>query len=232
MGLGLGMGLGLSLGGAAAPFTPLARKVAGALWARGDSLTQSAGVVTGWVDKYALQATATAGNSPTYTAAAAAFNNRAVIHYHGAGSFLRFTGFAISQPNTIYVVADFSVVGFLFDGHTSSQIASGGNGTNWSMTAGTALASSISANGPHVFCCVFNGATSALYIDNSQVAAASGPAGANALSDVFIGLGAGGQDATAVGDIAEWTALPGADASGQRAQYYNYAATYYALAVS
>jgi hypothetical protein len=109
---------------------------------------------------------------------------------------------AYAQPNYIFIAAkhgDAAAGKHLFDGAGAGRNLIGtAAGPVWTMYAGTVV-SSVSATDTNnnIFCGVFNGASSALYV-NGGTAVISGNAGAQALGvsaaggDFIVGAGVGG----------------------------------------
>lgn len=243
MGLGLGLGLSLATVGSssAAAFAPtdLANLKAwyrmdlGATTSSGgtslDALADQSG--TGDAAKN-LTKTGTVG----YTATDAAYNNRPVAVGTAAGR-LEGSGFwAASQahPYTVYIVGESDTSGGRWmDGDPTGRGLimnnNGGGGTEWAMYAGTFVESSGGTpEDPAVICAVFNGASSALYVDDPVSAAASGNAGSATLNQaVLMGLGGGGGELP--GKLAELILYSGAHDQTTRTQVMAYLATRYGL---
>lgn len=216
-------------------FTPLVRKKAGALWLRGDSLVQSGGLVTGWVDKFGNWPAATliGANSPNYTAASASYGGRAVANFPDAvvrGLFL--SSFVCTQPNTIYLVVDNNASnGGVVDGSGGGrEIVYFTTGLVWGMYAGAFLTSAVATAGPHAICGIFNNMTSAIIIDNAQPPVITG---STSNSGWTSGLTIGCQISASnpmKGNIAEILIVPGQDSFTQTKAYFDYVNQYYGLA--
>ena len=223
-----------TIGGAGLPIYnfPATRNVAGAIWLRGDSLTQASGLVTGWNDKFGNWPSATIiGTAPVPVASIAAYGGRPGVSITGSQRGLRVATFTVSQPSTIYVVADNSSTAntSLVDADTARQVIQR-QAANWIYFAGSVVASTVTTTGPHAWCAVFSGASSHLYADDSGTPAASGNPGANALTSVTIGsTGVGNQIS---GNILEFIVLPGSDSLAQRQAMFAYFAQNYGLAVA
>lgn len=136
---------------------------------------------------------ATTGNQPAYTTAAK--NGLNVGTFDGTDSLVA-TSVTKTQPTMAFIVAKLSVAT-----GAAQWLMSGPSGTShviyklattnfWSLYSGSVLSSVVAADTNwHVFCAVFNGASSYLMLDGVQIA--SGNAGTNGLSAVSVGFGAG-----------------------------------------
>lgn len=156
----------------------------------GGTISQHVGRVFG---KVLIQATG--ANQPTYNATDATFNNLPSLYgdMGGAGGttpkqLAEQSGLSISQPNTwifvLQLVGDtvrlLSATGALqtiFWGFLDIGASAGSNIGN----------SGTRSNTLHVVAVVFNGASSAIYVDNSATPHASGNAGTNGIGGILIG---------------------------------------------
>lgn len=147
----------------------------------------------------------------------------------GGAAFLSNSSFTISNGDTIYVFAyigNITTTQVLIEGASVNQQLNINTSGHIVMNAGAGLTSSAPVSvGAHAICGVFNGASSALYIDSSSSAAASGNGGTNALTNVIVGgIGNGPAASTTTAEIV---IVSGADSSVQRAQMFAYAALRY-----
>ncbi len=128
---------------------------------------------------------ATAGNQPAYTSGG--FNGLNCATFDGTTKFLASSAFTMAYPFTIFAVAR----GVAADtaqrnitsniGGTSGFVYKTATTKLWSLYSGTVLSSATADNGgSHVVVGEFNGASSAMRLDNASIA--SGAAGSNGYS--------------------------------------------------
>lgn len=222
MGVGIGLGPGVCATGGVR-FNPAARGANLVLWLQGSTLTQSAGLVATWPDSSGNWTAATPNpTAPAYTASSASYNHLPTATFTSASSQqLKVASFAVSQPNTIYLVADTSAnPSNAIDAAGARQII--GFNNDWYFYAGASVTSSVSTAGPHAVASVINGASSVQYIDSSAATVASGNPSTNALNGgLFIGSSNGGVDCL-TGNIAEVIITNVADTQAQVAQMFAY----------
>lgn len=220
-------------------FSPLS--VAGAeLWLRSDlGLTISSGV-SAWGDqtpnaRHVTQGTV--GLRLGYSASDAAYNNKPVLVGTNLGYLDASVSGPASQPLTFYIVgqigtsADYKT---LVDAHTGNRAIVRANASEFSSTfAGTAnVESTTSIAGPSIICAVFNGASSAHYV-NSTTAAVTGNPGATGMGTIRIGAApAGSYPLPTDGKLAEILIYSGAHGATTRATILRYLSTRYALTVT
>lgn len=216
------------LSGAPPPFTPSGRSWA--FRARMDAGVvpgTDAQKVTGYNDisgsAYNLTQ-ATGANQPVFAAADALLNGQPSLKYDAtAGETLTSAAVVLAtQPFTIYIFASLgSVANYNFcTANAAGTPLIGIFGTNWVASAGAFIISAATATtGRHAICCVFNGASGALYVDNSTTPVASGPIGAGAQSTFSMG----GFNSSSLGECC---VAAGADSQAQRAQMFAYALRY------
>jgi len=103
----------------------------------------------------------------------------------GSGGFMNAAIGTVAQPYTIAAVAK-RLAGttnpFISD-QSNFQAGDNAGGGTWFETAGTSINGGTSDNNFHTFVMVLNGASSALYVDGTQIA--SGNAGSNSLGTAF-----------------------------------------------
>lgn len=153
------------------------------------SITSSSGAVSQWNDKsgngyHLLQSTA--GNKPT--TGTRTQNSLNVLDFNGSSNFLDTTTWSSqAQPTTVFAVAkgDATATQYnVFDttsGRQNLYYRGTGQYGLWSGSA-EVFGGTVNTN-PHVFSCVFNGASSVLYLDGSSIA--TGNPGTNAASGQF-----------------------------------------------
>lgn len=186
-----------------ASFSPGDGTITGLLaWYRADlGVTLNGSTVSAWADqsgtgdanKDATQATP--ANQPTFVASHANFNSRAVLSFDGTSDYLKTAAWAAtaSQPNTVYSVSRLTAAAsiFIYDGFAAAaRHAIFANAVTGNLTAfgGSSLNSTVSNTGVTRACCaLFNGASSAFYVDTYTVASVSGNAGSASLTGLTIG---------------------------------------------
>lgn len=211
------------------------------LWIYGDAgITHASNLVSLWADQsqqtYANRDYTAAGSfRPTYIAADAEFNNRGTTLWNGSGNWMGNAGAwgtLPTQPYTIYIVGKSM-------GATGVFFASGGAGnrsdvdvsaSNVHAYAGSNLTTSTPVTAPCVICVVFNGATSAIYVNGSLTAVLAGDVGAHTISQTYLGGNFGGGNLL-TGKIASVVITRGADTPRQRAEMVKYLGTYYGITV-
>lgn len=196
--------------------------------------------VGGWVDqsgagKNALQGTTAA--KPTLKLGANGINGKAALSFDG-GDDLTTAAFtaALSQPNTIYVVAKQASVGayhIFYDGEGAGSRNQfyADNVNKYSLYGGNTIAESVgSANtNAHLLVAQFNGASSSFWRDNSLLL--SGDVGAFALSGLYIGMNFT-QNLFLTGLFAEILVYNAAHTPTQRGQVQTYLATKYGITLA
>lgn len=199
-------------------------------WYRGDSVVTVSDAVATWTDK--------SGNSRDLTQATATSRpalvtraGQAALSFDGGDWLSGAMGSSLAQPLVHFVVFEPSVVSsssfFLFDGGaTDRQYAIwDGPNTSFDYYAGTEVSSGVALTADTITaaCVVFNGATSALYLNDFAAPADAGSAGTNALSDLTIGARTGSGAAALTGYVWEHIIVSGDDATNRAkvAAYFN-----------
>lgn len=190
---------------------------------------------TGDSNKNAIQATD--GKRPILTASDAAYNNRPTMTFNG--SQLHSVGnWAASQaqPFTIYLVgqsaAGHAQQAFLDDSAGTSVIYATDTSNDLAIYAGVSLSSTTVTTNPSVMCLVFNGASSAIYVNDATTAKATGNASGAALVSTVLGDNAGGTTPLN-GKIADSAGYAGAHNQATRsAMMAAYAGKRYAISVT
>ena len=209
-----------------------------AAWYRADNVVLNAGNVQTWPDLTLTSAhdlaQGTAGTRPIWVASDAGYGGQPSLDTRtgrwmstGAGVF------SLAVPCTYYWV-----------GHTTSALAAvltgggaAGNHENGSNSrpsytfAGTVLSSPANdADVANVRCSVLNGASSAIYVSDSQTAKASGAAGSNTLTQLFMGA-TNAAGAPWNGFVTELVIYTGAHDAATRQRVMRYLGQRYNLAV-
>lgn len=152
--------------------------------------------VGAWVDQIAAEyVQATTATKPTYRASVAAYNNQPALQFDG-GDWLRGAfAAALTQPTTIFLVADLSNTAnrFLLDGDDAANrnalaIVLG----NWRLVAGSNLDLGVADTNVNIFCAKFNGASSQLWANG--VTKGVGDPGAQVLDGLTIGADTAGNN--------------------------------------
>lgn len=174
----------------------------------------------------------TAANGNPTLANDAAYGGKPVATFAGAARLDPGGAWSssVSQALTIYVVGQASA-GSIFDGDSGHRVnLQSAFAPNWLMYAGAGFVNSGTlSNAPSVVCCVFNGASSAIYHNDFAAAAASGNPGTDPITRLAIGDLAGGVNAPLVGKFAELIACSGAHNAAKRAMFRAYFAGRYRL---
>jgi hypothetical protein len=138
---------------------------------------------------------ATTANQPTFSLESASFNNKpAILHSGSSTQYLTsaILGSAVTQPLTFYAIADWNTVAYryLFDSVNGAPRTAliDNNGSGLYAYAGSDIEGGTLTTGvAHCICVVFNGGSSAIYIDDMATAVVSGNAGAGGLQSLLIG---------------------------------------------
>jgi hypothetical protein len=173
----------------------------------------------------------TGANQPPYLSSDPVMGGRPSISIQSTTLTLANASFSQAQPDTVFAVFNVTnnaVFAAALDGTTARQILARST-INWAMSAGTTIQGGTADNKAHVWCGVFNGASSALYVDNSQTAVVTGNPGAAALTGLSIGSTAG--DNSINGEIAEVVIYSGALSAPARQAVFQYLGQRYGIAV-
>ena len=243
--MGLGMGLSLSLGGglpAIGP-PPIVTNIQFALVSTtGISASDIlAGTVGTWTDTLSGQTfsvtQATGASKPTYASTAAGYGGRPALASNGS-QFLAATIAGFSQPCTTYWVGEVSSAGGVVAVGTqtgaATLVGSGFAGANLTVVSGgTSIAGAVNNSTPHVTCTVLNGASSAVYMTDSQTASGSGNAGATNVG-TSLGIFASGTGGALimVGKMVAVVVYAAAHNASQRQQIMKWLGAGFRLAVS
>lgn len=153
--------------------------------------------VSTWGDATGNGYALTEGAAPQYVASG--LNGNPVVRFDGVDDFLTTTFSALSQPNSIFIVAQSQAAG---ETTSNKNVHASTNGSNthalyvdntspvtWNMFAGSNLNSGVTEDeNPHVFGELFNTTSSALRIDGTE--AVSGDVGSQSLDGLTIGTNA------------------------------------------
>jgi hypothetical protein len=180
--------------------------------------------VSTWGDETGNGHDLTAGTAPTYRTGI--INGNPVVRFDGADDFLDVAFPDLSQPNTVYMVAQsaesspsaFDEIHDSADDTNNRHTLAIDDG-NWAIYAGTVVRSSTPYdNSSHIFGELFNTTSSALRLDGSQIA--SGDVGSQALSGLTVGSNSS-QGTFAAIDVGEIVIYP-QDKSGIQSDIESY----------
>jgi hypothetical protein len=215
---GIGRGIGLSFTGRriGPAFTPATRNPA--LWLETDvGIVHTGPVFTSWTDQSSSHFVTTIDSAPAYLVSNAGYNNKPTLTF--ASNKLEIAAFTVSQPNTIYLVADnAAVVQNVIDGSSSRQIVGADGSQNWYGQALTQLVSTAPTISKSAVAVIFNGVSSKIYQNSSAAANASGDTGTNALTGLIIGNTSFGMN----GNMAAIIITNSADTPAQIGQMFRY----------
>lgn len=196
------------------------------------------GVAT-WADQSGNARDVTQGtdpNRPGWSASDALFNGLPALTWAGA-QWLDGAAWNIAQPFTVYVVgqagtfADWKT--FLdHNGAGARSIVRADPTHAFATHAGTANVLSANVSGPSLMAAVFNGASSAHYVNSLTAGGTSSP-GTNGLGTPRIGAWtAGVYPLQSTSRLCEIVVASGADSAAQREQMFRYLNRRYAIAVA
>ena len=184
-----------------------------------DNVWKANSVVSAWADLSAVKdnvSQATGSKQPIYLAADSHYNNQPSLSFATASSQNLVSAVAenIAQPLTIYVVgrATSTAGNYAFIDSASGGIVTGYAASvtsNTSYYAGTIVGSSTAVSSVSAMCFMYNGASSAMYVNTSVTAKANGNPGANAMGQFAVG-GAGRGASFLQGDMSEILVFSGA----------------------
>lgn len=211
------------------------------LWVYGEAgVTQTGNLISLWADQsqqtYANRDyTAAGGFRPTYTAADSEFNNRGTATFNGTGNWMANAGAwgtLPTQPYTIYIAGKSTgSAGVFFGSGGASNRSDVDVQTSFAHAyAGSNLTTTTLVTSPCIITVVFNGASSAIYVNGSLTAVVSGDVGAQSISQTYLGGNNGGGNLL-TGKIASVVITRGADTPRQRAEMVKYLGTYYGITV-
>ena len=211
------------------------------LWIYGEAgVTQSSNLISNWADQSQQSYSnrdyvASGGFRPTYTASDSEFGNRGTATFNGSGNWMANAGAwgtLPSAPYTIYVVGKStgSAGVFFASGGASNRSDVDVSSSNAHAYAGSNLTTSTPVTSACIICVVFNGASSAIYVNGSLTAVVSGDVGAQTISTTYLGGNYGGGNLL-TGKIASVVITRGADTARQRAEMISYLGTYYGITV-
>jgi hypothetical protein len=173
---------------------------------------------------------ATAGNRPTILTSGGA-GGQPALRFDGVDDWMAFTiGSALSQPFTVCVVLQFSV------SNGASQILHLGNsellieGTAWEAYASSLLSGGTPTTAVAVVTATFNGASSTIHVNGTQVAA--GAVGGGTATGTF-NLGRHPAVSRPLpADVYEILVYSGAKTSGDRAEIHTWVQDTYGVTVA
>lgn len=202
------------------------------LWLRGDlGITTTINTVNTWADQVSANSFTKFIGTTTYTASDSSYGNQSTLTMSGSDleSSTSSNWFGVTQPFTLYAVGEAdtsSQQSIIEDSHGGLDAELWLSGGKWGISAGGTGFSSIAGtlSTPLAFCGVYNGSSSALYIDNSSIAVGTGTVGvAGFLGNTFVG----GSSNALTGKVAELICYGGAHTNSQIAQVFAYFATRY-----
>jgi hypothetical protein len=209
-----------------------------ALYDPTQGLTQASNLVSAWNDQSGTgdsnkNLTAAGAARPTYNATDAAYGNQPTLSFAGA-QWLEGAGAWASpqaQPATWYVVGESTVSGGrLIDGDATGRNAFVDNTGNMSLYAGTAFIGN-GGNAKAVYCGVFNGASSALYVSTITTPTTTGNPGSNACNRCVVGAFDGGVGPL-TGKVAYVLGYSGSHSASQRGQVMNFLGARFGISVT
>jgi lysophospholipase L1-like esterase len=211
------------------------------LWIYGEAgVTQASNLISNWADQsqqsYANRDyVASGGFRPTYTAADAEFNNRGTATFNGSGNWMANAGAwgtLPTQPYTIYLVGKSTgAAGVFFASGAGSNRSDIDVATSFAHAyAGSNLTTTTLVTSPCIITVVFNGASSAIYVNGSLTAILAGDVGAQTISQTYLGGNYGGGNLL-TGKIASVIITRGADTARQRSEMLAYLGAYYGITV-
>ncbi len=222
----LSSGLPWDAGGGSAPWTPRHDSTAVHWWDARLGVTQSGGVVDAWAAQISgASATAALTVRPAY-GSHASWGGRTVVDFDGANDVLSVTlGAAFATPCTIYLVcrSDVAETAFPFDLVGMSIYPS--TTTFRASAGGSEISDGAWDTNVHKFCCVMNGASSALYVNDFVTAAVSGTLSADTGTTLTIGA-LNGPSFWYDGQIAALVFATGAHDAAKRALYASHFAAW------
>lgn len=214
------------------------------LWLRADmGVTESGGAVSAWADQSGTGDTnknvvqGTAANKPTYTASHASYGNKPAIVFDLDDQLLSAAwAVALAQPLTLFLAGHTTTRTtnhYMFDNRTDpSQCAlyDSTAGSGVTIYAGAAIAAAVASTDPKITCCVFNGASSTILV-NQKTAQATGNAGANGLTGTSIGNYAAGGSFGNNGPVAEVIVYSGALSASDIDRVMDYLGARYGITI-
>jgi hypothetical protein len=169
-----------------------------ALWLDSGHGITATTTVSSWADTQSgsgitfTQASGT--NRPTFNTTDSGYAGRPSLSFSG-NQWLDSGTVAIAQPDTWVIVGKETVAGgSILDAASGARQLTGSQaGTNFFniYAGGTGLISAVTIATPSVMASIFNGASSAGYVNNSQSAVLTGNPGSNGMTEVEIGANAG-----------------------------------------
>lgn len=212
-------------------------------WFRSDlGITLNGAKVSAWADQsgngnHATQGTA--AKQPTYNASDAAYNGLPSLSFLNASATVLVTGAVTTgQPATVAIVGQATKIsangGFTDAGSGSGYLAVYATSTNSfasMISNATGFNSTTDISAQHVVAGAFNGASSKLFVDNSQIPVATGTCGSAAATTLAIGgNGLGVNPLT--GKVAELVVVNRILSPGEMTLLFAYYGARYGIGVS
>ena len=224
--------------GGSSPFSP--KSISGLyLWLRADLGITIATGVSSWADQSGngdANRTVTQGTGaaqPVYTASDAGFDSKPTVSSTGTQWLASGAPSAsLAQPSTIYVCGTM-IGGRIIDGST---VVAGRQGIldvpNWGIYAGTVTVTSATIGTTKcVASAVFNGASSALYLNDSSSSTTSGNPGSDSLARIGV-LGTHDGLGLNVAKVAEIVCYSGAHDQSTRLRIMSYMGARYGVTIT
>lgn len=201
------------------------------------NVTQTSNLVSNWTDQSRQgdanrNFVASGSFRPTYINTDPNYNNKGTLSFNGTTNYMAAGTWTSppSQPYTIYIVGESQGSSGVFFGS-----GAGSNRSDVDISAskihayaGSNLTSTTSVSSKSVIAVVFNGASSAIYVNNSQVAVSIGDVGAQTISQTNVGANFAGGNLLN-GKVAAITVIKGAESARARAEMFQYFYNYYSI---
>jgi hypothetical protein len=158
----------------------------------------------------------TPANQPAFNQSDSIYGDAPTLSFNGVATSLVTPTWNLVQPFTVYCVGEIDNAGGAMWEGSANRIILRTSAGHWQFFAGSLVTSANGDTNPHVFCVVYNGASSALFVDRFDVADTTGNSGAGGW-DLAIFGGGGGLGDPLQGKIASIAVYKGAaHSSAQR----------------
>ena len=176
----------------------------------------------------------TGSQQPIRNLADAAYNGKPTISFSRASSqFLRSAAWSITQPLTYFIVGQSSTnaTETFIDWVTNEGAFYATSGTALNVFFASGFSATFNTQTPFVGCAAINGASSAIYANNSVTAVNTGTANGNTSGGILIGALQGGVS-TLQGKLAEVIVYSGSLIASSRHQTMAYLGNRYGITVT